>query len=36
VTVTIAPGLEHDILLEAPVLGALKSLVDQVRQDDRR
>ena len=36
VSVTIVPGLEHDILLDAPVLGALETLVNQVRQDDRR
>jgi pimeloyl-ACP methyl ester carboxylesterase len=35
VTVTVVPGLEHDILLEAPVLSGLTQLVDQVRQDDR-
>ena len=36
VSVTIVPGLEHDILLDAPVLGALETLVDQVRRGDRR
>ena len=36
VTATVVPGLEHDILLEAPVLSGLRQLVDQVRRDDRR
>jgi pimeloyl-ACP methyl ester carboxylesterase len=36
VTVTVVPGLEHDILLEPPVSSGLRQLIDQVRQDDRR
>jgi predicted esterase len=35
VTLTIAPGLGHDILLEPVMYETLKSLVDGLRQTDR-
>jgi pimeloyl-ACP methyl ester carboxylesterase len=34
VSVTVIPGLEHDILLEAAVLDALQSLVKTLRKDE--
>ena len=36
VTVTVAPGLEHDILLEPVTLSALKALVETLKAGSRR
>jgi predicted esterase len=36
VTVTIAPGLEHDILLEPVTLDVLKTLVETLKKDAQR
>lgn len=36
VTVTVAPGLEHDILLEPVTFGALRALVETLKAGSRR